>query len=208
MIRATSIACLAALLAMALYVPSAYPPERFLDQLRQEHASIARLWNNAVAARILDTALGLQDSARRAAPSPHAAPPAASAVAVDTAVADELSSVSQRLFGNAYFRSIEALFLLAMFRLGTMAHALPWCLPFVVAVLADGQVSRLLKAREFGQHDPEVFALLIAMAIGVSCVTFVALLVPAEVPIIVWTTAPLIVALLAGRALACFHLRP
>jgi hypothetical protein len=118
-----------------------------------------------------------------------------------------MASVSQRLFGNPYFRSIEALFLLAMFRLGTMAHALPWCLPFVVAVLADGQVSRLLKAREFGQHDPEAFALAIATAIAVSCATFLALLVPAEVPVIVWTAAPLIVALLAGRALACFHLR-
>lgn len=207
MIRVTAIMCLAALLAMALWVPSAYPPERFLDQLRQEHASIAQLWSDAVAARILDTALGLQDSARRVAPSPHAAQPAASAPAVDTAVAGEMSSVSQRLFGNAYFRSIEALFLLAMFRAGTMAHALPWCLPFVVAVLADGQVSRLLKAREFGQHDPEVFALAIATAIAVSCVTFLALLVPAEVPAIAWTAAPLIVALLAGRALACFHLR-
>jgi hypothetical protein len=207
MIRVTCIVCLAALLVMVLYVPFAYPTERFLDQLRQEHGSIAQLWNDAVAARILDTALGLQDSARRAAPSPHAAPPAASSAAVGTAVAGEMASVSQRLFGNPYFRSIEALFLLAMFRLGTMAHALPWCLPFVVAVLADGQVSRLLKAREFRPHDPQVFALAIATAIAVSCVTFLALLVPAEVPAIVWTVAPVIVALLAGRALACFHLR-
>lgn len=207
MIRVTSIVCLAALLAIALYVPSAYPPERFLDQLRHEHTSIAELWDHAVAARVLDTALGLQDSARRAAPSPHAATPAESAAAVDNAIAHEMSSVSQRLFSNAYFRSIEALFLLSMFRLGTMAHALPWLLPFVVAVLADGQVSRLLKAREFGQHDPEVFALAIAAAIAVSCMTFVALVVPADMPVIVWPAAPLIVALLAGRALACFHLR-
>ncbi len=207
MIRITSIVGLAALLTMALYVPAAHPPERFLDQLRHDHASIVELWDAAVAARILDTALGLQDSARRAAPSPHAAPSAASAAAVDTAVAHEMSSVSQRLFDNAYFRSIEALFLLAMLRLGTMAHALPWLLPFVVAVFADGQVSRLIKAREFGQHDPEVFALAIATAIALSCVTFVALLVPAEIPVIAWPAAPLIVALLAGRALACFHLR-
>jgi hypothetical protein len=207
MIRATFIVCLAALLVVALYVPSAYPPERFLDQLRQEHESIAQLWNDAVAARILDTALGLQDSARHAAPSPYAAPPDASAAAVDTAVAGAMSSVSQRLFGNAYFRSIEALFLLAMFRLGTMSHALPWLLPFVTAIFADGQVSRLLKSREFKQHDPEVFALAIVAAMVVFCVTFVALLVPAEIPVIVWTAAPLLVALLAGRAFACFHLR-
>lgn len=207
MIRFTFIVCLSALLAMALYVPSAYPPERFLDRLRQEQASMAQLWNDAVAARILDTALGLQDSARRTAPSPDAASPAASAGAVNTAVADEMSSVSRRLFSNAYFRSIEALFLLAMFRLGTIGYVLPWCLPFVVAVLADGQVSRMLKAREFGQHDPEVFALAIALAIVVSSVTLVALLVPAEIPLIVWAVAPLIVALLAGRALACFHMR-
>lgn len=207
MIRVTAIVCLAALLAIALYLPSAYPPERFLDQLRREHASIAELWGATVAASILDTALGLQDSARRAAPSPHAEPPAASAAAVDTAVAHEMSSVSQRLFGNAYFRSIEALFLLAMLRLGTMAHALPWLVPFIAAVLADGQVSRLLKAREFGHHDPEVFALAMAAAVAVSCVTVTVLLVPTEMPVIAWPAAPLIVALLAGRAWACFHLR-
>jgi hypothetical protein len=207
MIRITSIVCLTALLAVVLYVPSAYPPERFLDQLRHEHAAVAQIWGDAVATSILDIALGLQDSARRVAPSPHAAPAAAPAAALDTAVAAEMASVNQRLFGNAYFRAIEAMFLLAMFRFGTMAHALPWCLPFVVAALADGQVSRLLKAREFGQHDPEVFALAIAAAIALSSVSFVALLAPAEVPVIVWAAAPLTVALLAGRALACFHLR-
>ncbi len=207
MIRATAVVCLVALLAMALYLPSAYPPERFLDQLRHEHAAVAQLWGDSAAARILDTALGLQNSARHAAPSPHAAPPAVPAAAVDTAVAQEMSSVSQRLFGNAYFRSIEALFLLAMFRLGTMAHALPWCLPFIVAVFADGHVSRLLKAREFGRHDPEVFALAAAAAIVVSCVTFVALLAPTHVSPVVWVAAPLVVVLLLGRAFACFHLR-
>jgi hypothetical protein len=206
MIRATAIACLVAMLATALYLPSAYPPEQFFAQLRKEHAAAAQLWDQQAASRMLDVALGLQDSARRVAPSPHPAPSAPGGP-LDTAVAHEMSSVSARLFGNAYFRSVEALFLLAMFRLGMMSHALPWLLPFFAAAFADGHVSRLLKAREFRQHDPEVFALALAGAIAVACATAVALLAPIELPILAWAVAPLIVGFLISRALASFHLR-
>jgi len=118
-----------------------------------------------------------------------------------------MSSVSARLFGNAYFRSVEALFLLAMFRLGMMCHAVPWLLPFFAAAFVDGHVSRLLKAREFRQHNPEVFALALAAAIAVACATAVALLAPIELPIVAWAVGPLVVVLLLSRALASFHLR-
>ncbi len=206
MIRATAIACLVALLAMALYLPSAYPPEQFFAQLRREHAAAAQLWDQQAASHMLDVALGLQDSTRRVAPSPHAAASVPGGP-LDTAVAREMSSVSARLFGNAYFRSVEALFLLAMFRLGMMSHALPWLLPFFAAAFVDGHVSRLLKAREFRQHDPEVFALALAAAIATACATAIALLAPLELPVVAWAVAPLVVVLLLSRAFASFHLR-
>lgn len=206
MIRATAIVSLVAMLAMALYLPSAYPPERFVSQLRKEHAAVAQLWDQRAATSMLDVAIALQDSARAVAPSPHAAA-SASGGPLDTAVAHELSSVSARLFGNAYFRSIEALFLLASFRLGVLTHALPWFLPFIAALFADGHVARLLKAREFRQHDPEVFALAIAAAIAAACTTVVALLAPIDIPVVAWSAAPLVVTLLLSKALASFHLR-
>jgi hypothetical protein len=115
----------------------------------------------------------VQDSARQATPvpSPADAPPAN---AVDGAVAREMATVNQRLFNNAYFRSIDALLLLASFRFATLLEWLPWLLAFTVAVLLDGYIVRQIKSKEFRQHDPELFALYTCGAIvmrGGGCAT-------------------------------------
>ena len=78
---------------------------------------------------------------------------------IDGAVAHEMASVNKRLFNNAYFRSIDALLLLASFRLATLLEWLPWLLAFAAAVMIDGYFVRLIKSKEFLQHDPEIFAL-------------------------------------------------
>ena len=77
------------------------------------------------ALRILDRALGLRARAREATPVPPTAG-ASAASGVDGAVAREMASVNQRLFGNSYFRAIDALVLLAAFRASAMIESLPW----------------------------------------------------------------------------------
>ena len=42
MIRVVAVISLVCLLVLVLYLPSAYPPERFLAQLRMEHVAIAK----------------------------------------------------------------------------------------------------------------------------------------------------------------------
>ena len=124
MIRVVTIAALLCLLVLVLYLPSAHPPERFLAQIRSEHQAMEALWGEAPALRILDRALCLQGAAREATPVPPTAG-ASAASGVDGAVAREMASVNQRLFGNTYFRAIDALMLLAAFRLSAMLEWLP-----------------------------------------------------------------------------------
>lgn len=206
MIRAVAVVSLLCLLVLVLYLPSAHPPERFLVQLRAEHQATVTFWGEAPALRILSRALGMQDVARQATPVPSAAdaPPAS---AVTGAVALEMESVNRRLFNNAYFRSIDALVLLAAFRLSTLLEWLPWLAAFAAAVLVDGLIVRLIKSKEFRQHDPELFALYACLGIVTASATVVGFVFPITLHPLVMPGVPLVISLLLSRALGSFHKR-
>ena len=120
-------------------------------------------------------------------------------------MAREMASVHQRLFGNSYFRAIDALVLLAAFRLSAMLEWLPWMAAFVAAAMADGAISRVIKSKEFRHHDPERFALYASMAIVLSCTAAVSTVVPVPVHPMLSPAVLAAVALLAGRGFAHFH---
>lgn len=206
MIRFFSIAALLCLLVLVLYLPSAHPPERFLVQIRTEHQALERLWGEARAQRILDRALGLQDASREATPVPPTAGITA-ASGVDGAVAREMASVNLRLFGSSYFRAIDALVLLAAFRLSAMLEWLPWMAVFAAANVADGVIARTLKSREFRQHDPERFALFAAIAIACACTAAVSAVVPVTLHPLAMPVVPAVIAVFVGRSVAHFHER-
>lgn len=206
MIRVVAIASLLCLLVLVLYLPSVHPPQRFLAQMRTEHQTMTAFWGDGPASRILSRALSMQDSAREATPVPSAsdAPPPST---VDNVVAQEMTSLNQRLFNNAYFRSIDALVLLASYRLSTLLEWLPWLVAFCVAALLDGGVVRLLKSREFRHHDPELFAVFTCLAIVAACVAVVGFVLPVTLHPLAMAAVPLLMSLLLGRALANFHRR-
>lgn len=206
MIRIVSIAAMLCLLVLVLYLPSAHPPERFLAQIRSEYQAIEEMWGETPALRIVDRALGLQGAAREAAPVPPTAV-ASAASGVDGAVAWEMASVNQRLFGNSYFRAIDALVLLAAFRLSAILEWLPWMATFLVAAVADGAISRVIKSKEFLHHDPERFALYASIAIALSCAAVVAMVIPVQVHPMVSPAVLATLALLTGRTFAHFHRR-
>jgi hypothetical protein len=205
-IRVVSIAALLSLLVLVLYLPSAHPPERFLAQIRSEQQAMKELWGEAPALRILDRALVLQGAAREATPVPTTVG-ASAASGVDGAVAREMASVNQRLFGNSYFRAIDALVLLAAFRAAAMVEWLPWLAIAAFAAIADGSIIRLIKAKEFKHHDPELFALFAGLAITSACAAIVALVIPVTMPPLLIPVVPVGVATLAALALANFHRR-
>ena len=158
MIRAVAVLSLLILLVLVLYMPSAHPPECFLAQLRAEHEAATAYWGAEPATRMLDRAMRMQDSTAQVTPIP-AAKDAPSPAGVNGAVSREMSSVNQRLFNNAYFRSVDALLMLASYRLSVLLQWLPWLLPLVLVAGTDGALVRVIRSKEFLQHDPEMCAL-------------------------------------------------
>lgn len=206
MIRFVCTSALVALLLLVLYLPAAFPPERFLDQLRIEHALTAEFWSPTHALRILARMLDLQATAQQASPiPPHSIDPPSRPVTLD--VAWQMAQANNRLFNSDYFRAIDTLFALATYRLCALVEWLPVLLAWVLAALFDGGMRRKIKSREFIQHNPEAFALYACAAIVAACLTVVALVLPVTVPPLVLPLVPLIISVFASRALASFHRR-
>ncbi len=206
MIRVVAIASLLALLILVLYLPSANPPEHFVAQLRIEHEQTAAFWSAKRAERILARTLDARESTTQFNPIPnmHQAP---DPNRVDSAVAHEMSAVNARLFNNPYFRSIDALLLLATFRLLTLLEWLPWLLAFGMAALFDGAVVRVVKAKQFAHHDPEMFALYVCAAIVLACGAVIALVLPVTLPALLLPAVPVVMAAFVAGALGNFHRR-
>ncbi|MDP3326062.1 MAG: DUF4400 domain-containing protein [Hydrogenophaga sp.] len=206
MIRATSVLSLVILLILVLYIPSAHPPQHFVAQIRIEHQATTAFWGTDPATRIMARAVRMQDAAAEVTPIPKVAN-APSTTGVNNAVAQEMASVNQRLFNNPYFRSVDALLLLGSYRLATLLEWLPWLAAFTLATAADGWFVRLIKAKEFVQHDPEMFAVYTCLAIITMCATVVGFVVPVTLHPLVLPCVPLVISVLIGRALGCFHRR-
>lgn len=206
MIRFVATASLVALLILVLYLPSAYPPERFVNQLRVEHELMIDFWGYDAAIRILSRMLDLQATAKEASPVPSlaAAPPPN---AVDLAVTRQMSDVSARLFNNAYFRSIDTLLALATYRFSAFIEGLPFLLAFMAVALFDGFVLRIVRSKEFVQHKPEMFALHVCAAIVTACATIIAFVLPVTFPPAALCVVPLALSVFASRAVANFHRR-
>ncbi|WP_407277587.1 DUF4400 domain-containing protein [Aromatoleum evansii] len=206
MIRAVAVVSLLILLVLVLYVPAAHPPERILAQLRTEHEAATAYWGSGPATQMLNRALRMQETTAELTPIP-AATDAPSPAGVNGAVSREMWSVNQRLFNNTYFRAVDALLLLASYRLATLLEWLPELAVFVLASLADGGFVRLVKAKEFLLHDPEMFALYASLGIVSLCATVIGFVLPVTLHPLLLPCAPLVVGFLAGRALGCFHRR-
>ncbi|WP_157271183.1 DUF4400 domain-containing protein [Azohydromonas aeria] len=205
MIRATAVVSLLGLLVLVLYLPSALPAERFLTRLRAEHEAAVAFWGPEHATRLLARALDTQETARAATPHPDAA--MAAPGDVGGAVSRQMAGAVAKLFDNPYFRSIDALLLLAGYRAVALVEWLPWTLVVLLAAGADALASRAVKAREFRRLDPEMFAAHASAAVMAGCLTMVCAVAPMPLHPLVMPCAPLVVGLLGARALGCFHQR-
>lgn len=206
MIRFVSTASLIALLVLVLYLPSAYPPERFIDQLRMEHALTTDFLGRDHAMRILARMLDWQALAHQSSPIPSPTDaPAPNPVGL--AVAKQMAEVNQRLFSNPYFRSIDTLLALATYRLVVLIEWLPPQCVLILAAMFDGFLVRIVKSKEFLQHDPELFALHVCAAVMTTCATVLALVLPVTLHPLILSIVPIGIGMFASRALANFHRR-
>jgi hypothetical protein len=207
MIRVVAVTALVTLLILVLYLPSAYPPQRFLSQLRADHVATADFWGEVEALHLLETALSRQRDVRDVAPLPDAYD-APSSQRLNGAVAQEMSSVNDRLFNSPYFRSLDAMLVLATYRGSLALTWLLWLAVFPLSVAVDSLVSRRVKAMEFGRHDPEVFSTLVCAAITTICAAILLLVLPVSLHPMLLPLAPLLASTLSAQAISSFHASP
>ncbi|MEO3715612.1 DUF4400 domain-containing protein [Roseateles flavus] len=206
MIRVISVAALTLLLILVLYLPAAHPPERFLAQIRAEHALNVAFWGEHSALHILERALAMNTAAASASPVPSSSQ-APSADRMGQAVAKEMERVNQRFFGNPYFRSIDALLLLACFRLSCQLDWLPAQTCLLLAIVIDGLMVRVLRSKEFKPHDPELFVLFASAFVLLACTSIVAFVVPLTIAPAAFAGLLPLEAFFISRAIANFHHR-
>lgn len=205
MIRYVWIGAMLAILCIVLYIPSAVPPERFLDVLRTEHELNKTVWGEATAERILVRMLDMQEAGKQLSTPPEAASQPQPGSPVDTAVAKQMSQVSTRLFGNPYFRSIDALFVLVTYRLSALVELVPLLLIFCGVVAVDGLVLRQVRAREFVPHSAELYGGSVVGGIALGSAVVVACFLPVRLHPMFITLSLLLMLFVLSRALANYH---
>lgn len=204
MIRIVTICSLASLLMLVLYLPAAKPAGEFISQVRIEHASLHKFWGQDHAMAMLAKMLDLQPSAT---PSPPLIPIAQGPAGQGAKVLPEVAAVGNRLLNNDYFRSLNALLVLATYRAAVVLYLLPGLLPFLFAAVVDGVVRRSVKGKDFSGHNPEVFAACVSGAIVACCCLVIACVLPIQLPVALMPALLFCCGALANIGLANYHKR-
>jgi hypothetical protein len=197
MIRVIAIAALTLLLIFVPYLPAANPPQRFLAQVRIEHDLQVSLWGQDKAERIMEHMLAMNEALGSASPIPAASPDAGA-----HAASRGLERVNRRFFGNAYFRSIDALLVLATYRLAALAEWMPVEAFMILALVMDGLMVRIVRSKEFVAHDPEWFALHASAFMLLACASVVAFTVPVTISPLLLAVLPVLGGFFMGRVAA------
>ena len=206
MIRFVSTVSLLVVLVLVLFLPSAYPPSRFLDQLRIEHQRNASFMGEGHASSILERMLDFHEKETAIAPASQMAD-AQPSHPVANPVADAMSQANGRFFNNPYFRSINALFILATYRCSVLIEWLPVLAAFMIAAVFDGCLVRILKSKEFLQHNPQVYAAYACATILTFCATAITFVLPVTLHPISIPIVPIAASIFVSRAVANFHRR-
>ena len=196
---------LCAVLIYALYLPSANPPERFLQQIRVEHELNAAFWGEDDALRIMERSLSLYARQGELAPAAFASTPSVPVTDVNAAVANQMSEVVQRLFHNSYAQGFDAVVLLATYRFAGLMHWLPWVAGFIAIVCFDGYLVRIIRSKEFLEHSPMHFALCAIGATLALALTLLLLVIPASIHPLALACVPLVLGTFVARAISHFH---
>jgi len=202
MIRIVTICSLVSLLMLVLYLPAAKPAGVFISQVRIEHALLSEFWGQDHAMAMLARMLDLQPDFT---PSPPLIPIVQGTAGKGTKVLPEVGAVGNRLLNNDYFRSLNALLVLATYRAAVVLYLLPGLLPFLVAAVVDGGVRRSIKGKDFSGHNPEVFAACVSGAIVACCCLVIACVLPIQLPVALMPALLFCCGALANIGLANYH---
>jgi len=196
---------LCVVLVYTLYLPSANPPERFLQQMRMEHELNVAFWGEDHAHQILERSLSLYAQQDNLAPAAFASTPSVAVKDVNAAVANQMSDVVQRLFHNSYAQGFDAILLLATYRFSVLVQWLPWVATFVLIACFDGYLVRIIRSKEFLEHSPMRFALCAIGATLALALTLLLLFIPASIHPLALGCVPLVLGTFVARAISHFH---
>lgn len=159
MIRYLLIGMTSALLGLTLWLPGGYPAASFYHAAQQDHAANEQMWSSRFTITALRSALAAAET--QATPSP-------ANIGTDPAgVAGEVLGIRvrdfvDRLRHTSYLRALDAMMLLARYRLATLAYLAPAVVILLLPALVDAAIRRIIRTHEFRRHDPERFAFAIA----------------------------------------------
>ena len=196
---------LCVVLVYTLYLPSANPPERFLQQMRMEHELNVAFWGEDHAHQILERSLSLYAQQDNLAPAAFASTPSVAVKDVNAAVANQMSDVVQRLFHNSYAQGFDAIILLATYRFSVLVQWLPWVATFVLIACFDGYLVRIIRSKEFLEHSPMRFALWAIGATLALALTLLLLVTPTSIHPLALGCVPLVLGTFVARAISHFH---
>jgi hypothetical protein len=204
MIRMVAVVSLVGLLILVLYLPAARQAPAFMAQIRAEHEAMSASWGKEHALRMLERMLDLQPQETPRAPM---MPREESKTVADTTVNHEVAAIGNRLLNNEYFRSLNALLLLATYRFAVLLHLLPAMAPFLIAAIVDGLVRRSVKSIDFSGHHPEIFSVCASGIIVAACCMVVAFVIPTSLPPVIVPALLAGISILTNIGIANYHKR-
>lgn len=158
--RYLAIFLMTAMLGLVLWLPAAFTAERFYGAVRLDHGTNEQFWGEPYAAYALQAAIAFHDA--RSPPSPAIPTDRSPTGQAERQLANRMQEFTERMRGASYLRALEAMMMLAFYRLVSMLYLVPAVALFLLPALIDAAVRRIVRTHEFRSHDPERFSLSIA----------------------------------------------
>lgn len=161
---------------LGLLVPAKTDPNHLFDRLRTEYSATSETWNETTARRVLERGGQLFDLV-----GPVAAGNAPSRLGA-TEPSNALAQAVDRLLASTYFRGIDAMLMLAAFRLSLLLEWLAWLGLLLAAAVFDAVMVRAVRSREVRASDPETYALAAGAGAGLLSLLVAGLVAPVTLP--------------------------
>lgn len=207
MIRIVFIGTMIAFLGVLFILPSVFPADRFVQQIRVEHELNSEYWGEGKAVRALAMTFAWRGDERVETEVPAATGARMATGPMDVLAGARFDDVRVRLFRNQYMSSIDAMMTLLIYRACCLLLVLPVLVVFMSACMADGLVVRWVRSRELRPPNPEVYASFGALGVLVLCGSLIVFLFPLTLHPIALLTPPMLIGVFSSGAVANYHAR-
>lgn len=207
MIRIVFIATMVAFLGVLFTLPSVFPADRFMQQIRAEYELNSEYWGDGKAVRALAMTLAWRGEERTDTATPAVTAPRGATNPMDVIARARFDDARVRLFRNQYMTSIDAMMTLLIYRACCLLLVLPVILVFMGACMADGLVVRWARIRELRPPNPEAYASFGALGVFVLCGSLIVFLFPVTLHPFALIAPPMLMGVFIGAAVANYHAR-